>query len=171
MSDSRNRKGEKPMGVGIIGVGNIAGQYFDTLEKLDAVEVVAVADLDRGRAEAAASARKIPALEVDELLASRDVGIVLNLTVPAAHGDVDLAAIGAGKHVYAEKPLALSLASGQRIIAQAQAAGLRVGSAPDTFLGMGLQTSLDALTAGWIGQPFAASAFWGTPGHEQWHPN
>ena len=108
---------------------------------------------------------------VDELLADPDADIVLNLTTPPFHAEVDRAVLAAGKHVYSEKPLALNLGDGRAILAQAEQASLRVGCAPDTFLGTGLQTTLAALQSGQIGTPFAASAFWSAPGHELWHPN
>ena len=159
------------IGVGIIGTGNIVGQYLDQLAHQPSTEVVAVADAVTARAEAVASERGLRALGVAELLADEAVDVVLNLTTPPVHAELNLAAIGAGKHVYCEKPFALGLAEGLAVLAAAGQAGLRVGCAPDTFLGVGLQTTLDALQAGEIGQPFAASAFWGSPGHERWHPD
>ena len=158
-------------GVGIIGVGNISTQYFEQFATLPSLAVVAVADVAEARARQVAAERGTVAESVAELLADPRVDIVLNLTVPPVHAEVDLAAIAAGKHVHSEKPLALTLDEGRSVLTAAGAAGVRVGSAPDTFLGTGLQTSLDALRSGEIGTPFAASAFWGTPGHERWHPN
>lgn len=158
-------------GVGIVGVGNISGQYFEQLAQLPSLRVVAVADVDERRAADVAAARGVEAEPADVLLADPRVDVVLNLTVPPAHADVDLAAIAAGKHVHSEKPLALTLDEGAGVLAAAARAGVRVGCAPDTFLGTGLQTSLHALRSGEIGTPFAAAALWGSPGHERWHPN
>jgi predicted dehydrogenase len=157
--------------IGIIGVGNISGQYFDQFAKLPSVKVVAVADNDETRAKTVAAERGTQAVSFADLLADPQISIVVNLTVPSAHAEVDLAAIEAGKHVHAEKPLGLSLKEGKAVLAAAAANGVRVGSAPDTFLGVGLQTSLHALQTGQIGTPFAASAYWSSPGHERWHPN
>jgi predicted dehydrogenase len=159
------------MGVGLIGVGNISGQYFDTIATLDTIKLVALADSDHERVSREAASAGLPALGVEQLLTLPEVELVLNLTVPGAHVEIDLAAIEAGKHVYGEKPLALTLDDGRKVIAEAESQGLRVGSAPDTFLGPGLQTSLRAVATGQIGEPFAAAAFWGSPGHELWHPN
>ena len=97
--------------------------------------------------------------------------MVLNLTTPAAHADVALAAIAAGKHVYGEKPLAATSADGRAIVDAAAAAGVRAACAPDTVLGTGVQTARAALDAGAIGVPLAATAFMTAPGHERWHPD
>jgi predicted dehydrogenase len=155
--------------IGIVGVGNVSVQYFATLPGLAGVRVTAVADLDRARADAAAG-DGIRSLTPDELLVAEDVDVVLNLTVPRAHADVALAAIAAGKHVYSEKPLALGTAEGRRILDAAAAAGVRVGCAPDTVLGTGLQTARHHLDAGVVGTPVAATASMVSPGPERWHP-
>lgn len=104
-------------------------------------------------------------------MADPDVQLVVNLTPPAAHADVCLAALEGGKHVYVEKPLAVTRADGLKILEKAKAKGLRVGGAPDTFLGGGLQTSRKLIDDGWIGEPVAATAFIMGPGHERWHPD
>ena len=108
---------------------------------------------------------------LNALLNDPDISIVLNLTIPQAHAEVDLAALAAGKHVYSEKPLALSADDGRRILAAASERGLRVGCAPDTFLGGGQQTSRKLIDDGWIGRPVAATAFMAGHGHESWHPD
>lgn len=157
--------------VGIIGVGVISAQYLDQLEQVAGIRVSAVADLDAGRAAQVAASCGARAESVDELLADPAVDIVLNLTTPPFHARIDRSALAAGKHVYSEKPLAVELGDGEAVLAEAGRTSLRVGCAPDTFLGTGLQTTLAALRSGQIGTPFAASAFWSSPGHEQWHPN
>jgi predicted dehydrogenase len=161
----------KVLRVGIVGIGNVAGQYFATLPRLDNVRVTAVADLDHVRAEAvAASDDGIRATSPAELYQAEDVDIVLNLTIPRAHVDVSTRAIAAGKHVYSEKPLALSTADGRLILDAAAGADVRVGCAPDTVLGTGIQTARHHLDAGTIGTPVAATAFMVSPGPERWHP-
>jgi predicted dehydrogenase len=160
-----------PLRVGVVGAGTISGQYADTLARTPSVVVTAVADLDPGRA--AALAGRFPGATVrttGDLLAAPDVEVVLNLTVPAAHADVALAALAAGKHVYGEKPLAATTSQAQRVLDAARTAGLRVGCAPDTVLGTGLQTARAAVDRGDVGRPHAATAFMTTPGHERWHP-
>ncbi|RLP76048.1 gfo/Idh/MocA family oxidoreductase [Mycetocola tolaasinivorans] len=163
-----------PARVGIIGVGAIAGQYLASFPKLANVHLVAVADLDMERARSVAEAAPIPgvrALTVDELLADPEVDVVLNLTIPRAHADIALRAIAAGKDVYGEKPLTATVAEGVEVLAAAEAAGVRVASAPDTVLGTGVQTARAAVDAGAIGRPISATATMVTPGHERWHPN
>jgi len=158
--------------LGIVGLGVISAAYLETLATSDAVVVTAVADLDAGRAESvAATLPAARAMTVAELLAGDDVDTVLNLTTPAAHAEIALGALAHGKQVYGEKPLAVTLAEGRSILAAAAHAGLRVGSAPDTVLGTGIQTARAAIDDGLIGRPVAASAVMVTAGHELWHPN
>ncbi|MGI5132065.1 Gfo/Idh/MocA family protein [Pseudonocardia sp. CA-107938] len=156
--------------VGIVGAGNISGQYSASLARLPQLQVTAVCDLDTERATALASAHDARVLALPELLES-DVDVVLVLTLPASHADVGHAAIAAGKHVYVEKPLATSVAQGRELVKAAAEAGVRLGCAPDTVLGTGVQTARAAVDAGRIGRPHAATAFMTTPGHERWHPN
>ena len=160
-----------PAQVGIIGCGNICDQYFKSCAGFADIEIVACADLMSERAEAKAAQYGVRALSVDELLNDPDISIVINLTIPQAHAEVDLAVLAAGKHVHSEKPLALSADDGRRILAAASERGLRVGCAPDTFLGGGLQTSRKLIDDGWIGRPVAATAFMAGHGHESWHPD
>ena len=157
--------------IGIIGCGNISGIYFQNCGASDAVQIVACADLDRDRAEAKGREHGVRACSVDELLADPEIEIVLNLTIPKAHAAVNLAAIAAGKHAYTETPLAVSREDGAKTLAAARAAGLRVGGAPDTVLGGGIQTCRKLIDDGVIGQPVAATAFMPSHGHESWHPD
>ena len=156
--------------VGIIGCGNISDIYFQSNEKFSNIDIVACADIVPERAEAKAEQYGIKALSVQDLLADPEIEIVVNLTIPGAHADVDLAVIGAGKSVYGEKPLALDREDGKTILEAAAAQGVRVGSAPDTFLGAGLQTCRKLVDDGIIGEPIAATAFMLCHGHEHWHP-
>ncbi|GAA3614918.1 Gfo/Idh/MocA family protein [Microlunatus ginsengisoli] len=155
----------------MIGCGAISGQYLETIARLPRLSLVAVADRDHERAERVGAAAGASALPVPALLADPRIDAVLNLTVPAAHAEVALAAIEAGKIVYGEKPLAASLTDARRIVDAAAAAGVRIGCAPDTVLGTGIQTSRRAIDDGLIGTPVAASATMLTPGHERWHPD
>jgi predicted dehydrogenase len=157
--------------VGIIGCGNISQAYFTGLKMFNFLEVVACADLNAEAAEAKAKENAVKALSVDELLASPEVDIVVNLTVPKAHAEISVRALEAGKHVHSEKPLAISVADGERIVAVAKRLKLRAGCAPDTFLGAGLQTCRKAIDDGWIGRPVAGTAFMLGHGPEAWHPN
>ncbi|MFK4762442.1 Gfo/Idh/MocA family protein [Microbacterium sp. ZW T5_45] len=160
------------IGVGIIGLGVISTQYLGTLATVPGVRITAVADLDAARADAvAAELEGARAMSPEELLADPEVDTVLNLTIPAAHASIALAAIANGKHVFGEKPLAVTFADGRSIVEAAAAAGVRVGSAPDTVLGTGVQTARQVIDRGDIGRPVSATATWSSPGHEAWHPH
>ncbi|WOF22517.1 Gfo/Idh/MocA family oxidoreductase [Microbacterium betulae] len=161
----------RPHGIGIVGLGNISRQYLDALGDHPAVRIAAVSDLSDDRARAVADETGARAVTVDELVRHPDVQTVLNLTIPAAHAEIALAAIRAGRAVYGEKPLALSVESGREIVDAAARAGVSVGSAPDTVLGTGVQTARRAVDDGLIGRPLAASATMVTAGHERWHPS
>ena len=158
--------------IGIVGCGNISDIYLTNCRTYEGLEVVRLADLDLQRAAAKAAQYGIPKSgSLADLLADPAVDIVLNLTIPAAHADVSIAALEAGKHVYSEKPLAVTLEDGQRIVDLARRKGLRVGVAPDTVLGGGIQTCRKLIDDGKIGTPVAATAFMMYGGPESWHPN
>lgn len=158
--------------VGIIGCGNISASYFKFCKMFpDVIEVTACADLDIARAKARAEEFDVRALTVDELLADPDIEIVINLTIPAAHAQVNLKVLEHGKHVYVEKPITAEREEGKRVLELAAAKGLRVGSAPDTVLGAGIQTCRKLIDDGAIGQPLSATAFMMGGGHESWHPD
>ncbi|MET0136630.1 MAG: Gfo/Idh/MocA family oxidoreductase [Kibdelosporangium sp.] len=160
------------MRVGIVGLGVISAVYLKTLRDLDNVDVVAVADLLADRAVAIAAANPgVRAASVAEIHRAEDIDLVLNLTIPAAHAAVARGALAAGKHVYGEKPLATNTDDARQILALADRLGLRVGCAPDTVLGTGLQTARATLDTGAIGTPFAATAFMTSAGPERWHPD
>jgi predicted dehydrogenase len=129
------------MRVGIIGCGNISGVYVRNAKLFDDIEIIACSDIIQQAAKRLAHKYCLREMNVRALLASDDIEIILNLTLPAAHAEVSRAAIAAGKHVYSEKPLATSLQDAAALIEEAEAKGLRVGSAPDTILGAGLQTA------------------------------
>jgi predicted dehydrogenase len=158
--------------VGVIGCGAISGRYLQTSRSFPILEIAACADLDRRAAEKRAAEFDVPrVLDVEELLSDRSIDIVLNLTVPKAHAPVSLAALEAGKHVYVEKPLAVTREDGQAILSAARKRKLLVGCAPDTFMGFGLQTARKAIDDGLIGRPVAFTAYMMCPGHEHWHPS
>ena len=159
------------IGIGIIGTGNISDAYLKAAPQFPVLQMVACADVNPDAAKAKAATYGIGALTVEALLADQRIGIVLNLTTPQHHVPVGLAAIAAGKHVYSEKPLAVEMAEANRLVDAAKAAGLRVGCAPDTFLGGVHQTARAALDAGAIGDVVAGNCFMMVPGHELWHPN
>jgi predicted dehydrogenase len=157
--------------VGIIGCGKISDAYFQGCRAYDVLDVAACADLDPGRAAAKAAEHGVQAMGVGELLQSSEIDLVVNLTIPVAHAEVNRAALGAGKHAYCEKPFALDPAEGAAVLALASSRGLLVGCAPDTFLGQGLQATRAVLDSGVIGKPVAALATMVCRGHERWHPS
>jgi predicted dehydrogenase len=161
------------MGVGIIGCGDVSHQYFEGLRRyLESLTVVACADQDAAQARSKARDFEIQAAQTpDDLLRNPAVELVVNLTPPAAHAEVTLAAIRNRKHVYSEKPLATTSVEAKQIIDSAERAGVRVGCAPDTFLGGGLQTARKLVEDGWIGRPLSAVGFFTKPGYEHFHPN
>lgn len=159
--------------IGIIGCGNISGIYLQNFTKVfKNIDLAVVSDIDMGRAKAKAEEYNVPkACTVKELLDDPEIEIVVNLTIPVAHAEVNLAALEAGKNVYVEKPLAITREDGRKTLALAESKGLLVGCAPDTFLGGGIQTCRKLIDDGWIGKPVAATAFMTCHGHESWHPD
>jgi len=160
------------MKIGIIGTGNISGIYIKMSRTFEILDLVACADIDMGRAQAKATETNIPRVcTVKELLDDPEIELVINLTPPFAHYEVAMAVLQAGKSVYNEKPLAIQRAEAQRMLQLAADKGLRIGCAPDTFLGAGIQTCRKLIDEGAIGKPVAANAFMLCHGHESWHPD
>jgi predicted dehydrogenase len=161
-----------PFGIAVVGCGNISNQYLTNLTKFPDVRVLFCADLDLERAKAQADKYDIPGHgSVEQALAHPDVDLVVNITIPAAHAEVATAAVAAGKHVWNEKPLTLNVAAGRALLDQAAANGVRVGCAPDTVLGAGIQSSRRLIDAGGIGEPISALTLLQGPGPQTWHPD
>lgn len=164
--------GGGPVGVGLIGAGNISDQYLTNLTSFPDVRVVAVGDVIEERARAQAEKYGVPrAGGVDVVLDDPEIDIVVNLTIPAAHVAVSEAIIDAGKHVWTEKPIGVSREESRRLLERADAAGLRIGVAPDTVLGPGVQTAKRAIARGDIGRPLFAQTAFQWQGPEIFHPN
>jgi predicted dehydrogenase len=162
----------EPVGIAVVGCGNISDQYLRNLVRFPDVNVVACADIDLSRASAQAAKYGVPhSADMATVLEMPDVDLIVNLTIPAVHASVALQAIRSGKHVYGEKPFALSVEEGQTIIAAAAENKVHLGNAPDTFLGAGLQTARRVIEAGQIGTPISARATFGYPGPDAWHPS
>jgi len=157
--------------IGIIGCGNISSIYLEKSQTFDILKVAACADLIQSRAEAQGTKFGVKPCSVQDLLSNPEIEIVVNLTTPEAHASVAFDALMAGKSVYNEKPLAISLLDAKEMIKIAHDKGSRIGCAPDTFLGAGLQTCRSVLDSGMIGRPVAATAFMLCHGHESWHPS
>lgn len=160
------------VGVGIIGAGNISTQYLENLTVFPDLKVHVISDLMPEMAATRASEYGIEEFGgVEVALNHPDVEIVINLTTPDAHVEVATAAITAGKHVWSEKPFSLDRASGLELLKAADAAGLRLGCAPDTFLGAGLQSAQRVISRGDIGTPLTALTIMQYAGPDAWHPN
>jgi len=159
--------------VGVVGCGVISGIYLQNLtQRFKNVEVVATMDLIRERAEQRAKEFNVPKVhDLEDFYKDPEIELVVNLTTPKSHYDVDMRSLRAGKHVYSEKPFGLNKAEGKEVIELAKSKNLLVGCAPETFLGGGLQTCRKLIDEGFIGFPVAATAFMMGSGHESWHPD
>jgi predicted dehydrogenase len=160
------------VGVGVIGVGVISDTYLENLNSFPDVKVLILGDLILDRARSQAEKHGVPAHgSAEAVLAHPDVQLVVNLTTPDAHVEVSSAAIAAGKHVWSEKPLGLDRDATATMLDHARAAGVRIGSAPDTLLGPGFQSAKRAIASGIIGEPLFAQTAFQTQGPDMWHPN
>ncbi|WP_298860315.1 Gfo/Idh/MocA family oxidoreductase [uncultured Microbacterium sp.] len=159
------------LGVGIIGMGVISDTYLQNLTSFPDVKVVAVGDLLPERAEAQAEKYGVASWgTADDVLANADVELVVNLTIPRAHVEISSRAVAAGKHVWSEKPLGLEREGVAEMLRAADAADVRIGSAPDTILGPGFQTAKRAILDGVIGRPLFVNTAFQTQGPDMWHP-
>ncbi|MBX3577507.1 MAG: Gfo/Idh/MocA family oxidoreductase [Rhizobiaceae bacterium] len=161
----------KTLGVGVIGCGNISAAYFRLAPLFRGIEMRACADIDMKAAKARAAEFNVRAETVEGLLQAKDIDIVVNLTIPAAHYEVSKRALDAGKHVYSEKPFVLSVKEGLDLKKRAAKKNLRIGSAPDTFLGGAHQLARDLIDSGKVGRITSGTAYVMSHGMEHWHPN
>ena len=156
---------------GLIGCGNICGAYLRNNDVFPHVRIVKCASRRAESARAAAEEFGIRAVSVDELICDPEIDVILNLTPPAAHVELNLRALEAGKHVYTEKPFAITREEGRKVLRLAAEKGLRIGCAPDTFLGGGHQTCRKLVDDGSVGRITAGCAVMACRGHESWHPS
>lgn len=159
------------LGVGVIGCGNISAAYFKLAPLFKGIEMRACADINMDAARTRAKEFGLRAETVDGLLAAQDVDIVVNLTVPAVHYEVSRQILDAGKHVYSEKPFVLSVKEGLDLKKRAEKKGVRIGSAPDTFLGGAHQLVRSLVDRGTVGKITSGTCFVMSHGMEHWHPN
>lgn len=162
---------DAPLNVGIIGCGNIFAAYGRGCTLFRSLNLRACADIAPKAAEEKAAEFSIEAMDVADLLAHPEIDLIINLTIPKVHAEISRQILQAGKHVYSEKPLAVTVEDGRSILELAHQKNLRVGCAPDTFLGAGYQTCRKLVDDGFIGQPLAGTAFMLSSGPEAWHPN
>lgn len=163
----------KKIRIGVIGIGDISNVYLNNLKKYDMVEVVACASRGLEKAQRKAAEHGIPRAYAsgEEVIADPEVDLILNLTTPQAHFAYNLAALQAGKHVYTEKPLAMTFAEGLQLVTLAREKGLLIGCAPDTFLGGRLQTIRELIDSGALGHITGGGAYFVGHGHEFHHPS
>lgn len=159
------------LNVGIVGCGNISGIYLQNIPAYRGLRLRACADMRPEAAQAQAGRHGIEALSVEDLLARDDVDLVVNLTVPAAHFGVSLAALRAGKHVFSEKPLAVEFEQGRTLVQEAEARNRLLGCAPDTFLGAGGRLARRLVDEGAVGRILSGTAYLMSHGMEHWHPD
>src|SRR5580704_15746080 len=167
----RGEREVKRVGIGVIGCGYISAAYLKAAQLFPILDVRALADLNVTAARARAKEFGLKAVSIDALLGDPKIEIVVNLTIPKAHVAVSLQAIKAGKHVHSEKPLGVAVDEAKKLIKAARKRKLRVGCAPDTFLGGAHQTCRKLVDDGRIGTPVGGAAYFMCPGHERWHPN
>lgn len=161
----------RPVGIGIVGAGVISEVYIKNLgSKFPGTYVVGVSDLMSERAQKRAEQFGTVAMTTEELVAHPDVELIVSLTPPLVHAEIGMLALQHGKSYYTEKPLATDRESGQKMIDLAKEKGLYIGSAPDTFMGGGLQMSRALIDQGLIGEPIAVDAAIRNHGMEAWHP-
>lgn len=160
--------------VGMVGVGCISGIYLKNFKEVfKDVQLVAVCDLIRERAEKAKEEYGIPKIydTMEEMFKDPEITLILNLTRPYQHYAVSKAALLAGKHVYSEKPLGADLEEGIELVKIAKEKGLLIGGAPDTFMGAGIQTCRKLIDSGVIGEVIGGRCAMISCGVEMWHPD
>ena len=161
----------KVFNVGLIGCGHIAETYFRAHKYFNNFKIIKCADINKNAANKCAKINKIKAVSIKEILIDKNIDIILNLTIPAAHYTVAKRALTFGKHVYSEKPLAINFKDGKKLIQLAKKKKLYLGNAPDTFLGGGMQKSRELLDKNIIGKVVFGNAIFAYPGIQSYHPN
>jgi predicted dehydrogenase len=158
-------------GVGVIGAGMVSNAYLGTISRSSEVRLQAVSSRTMVSARSQAERYGCVAMTTEEMLVDPDIAIVVNLAPPNQHHAIGRAVLEAGKHLYTEKPFATSWADADDLIARADARGLKIGCAPDTFLGPGHQAARKALDEGVIGKVVGGAVVMATHGMEHWHAN
>ena len=161
----------KTFGVGIMGAGNISAAYLRLAPLFKGLEVRAVADIIPAAAQKRAEEFGVTAQTPDELLKNSELDVIVNLTIPSTHYSVSMDIISAGKHAYSEKPFVLSLEEGTALKKAADERKLKVGSAPDTFLGGAHQQARQIIDSGQLGKIMSGTTHVMSRGMEHWHPN
>ncbi len=161
----------KTYGVGIMGAGNISAAYLRLAPLFKGLEVRAVADIVPAAAAKRAEEFGVKAQTPDELLKNSEIDVIVNLTIPSTHYKVSMDIVSAGKHAYSEKPFVLTVEEGLALRKAADERGLKVGSAPDTFLGGAHQQAREIIDSGKLGKIMSGTTHVMSRGMEHWHPN
>ena len=161
----------RKIGIGIIGCGNISSAYFRLAPLFNNIKIVSCADINPKNAKSKADAFGVRAEDVSSLLNSKEVEIVLNLTVTDSHFSVSKSILNSGKHLYSEKPFTLSLDEAIELNELAKKNNLFVAGAPDTFLGGAHQQVRAFIDDGGAGEITSGTCHIMSHGMEHWHPN
>ena len=159
------------MRVGIIGCGNISETYFECQNLFNNFKIVACSDINFEAAKTSASKYSIKALSLDDILSSKEVDLIINLTIPSAHKEIICKSLNAEKHCFSEKPLAMNFSDGIEISELSNSKNLYVGCAPDTFLGAAGQKARSLIEKNKIGDIVLGTFNLMSHGMEHWHPN
>lgn len=158
--------------IALAGCGNIAPRYAKCIAAAGGLELVGATDIVPGAAKRFSDEHGGTAYgTLDELLADDRVDVVVNLTAPLAHAAVSHAALGAGKHVHSEKPLALRYDEARKLVELAQRNGVRLSSAPATLLGEAQQSAWKLVRDGAVGRVRVVYAEANWDRIESWHPD
>jgi len=157
--------------VGLIGCGHISETYFRSQTYFNNINIVTCADINIEAANKCAQEYNIQAKNVDDLLADKEIDIILNLTNPISHYETIKKTLLSNKHSYCEKPLSISFEQGKELVELANSKKLYLGNAPDTFLGGGGQLTKKIIDSGEIGDIKLGNFFFAFPGVQSWHPN
>ena len=157
--------------IGLIGCGHIAETYFRAEKYFNNIKIIKCADINEKASKRCALNFGIKSVTVNDLLKDKEIEIILNLTIPKAHYQISKKALINGKHVYSEKPLAINLNDGKKLLKISKKKKLYLGNAPDTFLGGGIQKSKELVEKNIIGNVKLGNAVFAFPGIQSYHPN
>lgn len=161
----------RPLGVGVVGAGVISHAYLGTICRSPGLRLVTISSRGMESAKVQAGRYGGVAKTTAEMLADPEIDIVVNLAPPSEHHAIGRAVLEAGKHLYSEKPFATSLDDARDLMAFADRKGLKIGCAPDTFLGGAHQAVRQLVDDGAIGRVVGGAAVMASNGMEHWHPN
>ena len=161
----------KVFNIGLVGCGHISETYFRAQEFFNNIKIIKCADINSNTANNCAKKYNIQSVAVEEIFKDKEVEIILNLTIPRAHFEISKKALLSGKHCYSEKPLCINFEDGKKLLEISKKNNLFLGSAPDTFLGGGIQKTRNLIDEGLIGKIELGNAIFAFPGVQSYHPN